>query len=1303
MEEYLQKPRKYKLSGTFGKILIYASICFLILFSTIFVLFDYYGEILFRRFLQEKISKESSGLYQVGFNKLEFNLFTGSLVIKDFVLTPDTSVYIRLKQEKKIHTALYIISFRSLTVKGLNPGKFYFSHLIRLKRMQLEKPEIFITAFPDQNEGQQRAITTLYDDINSFVLKFFRDFHVGVINVDNGIFNWKHNQGSGRTGEANYSYSVILRDFEVHPGSIIDPGRFFFSSDIEFKIKNFQYSLADSLYFIKATEAGFSLKKSQIFAKNISLSPNYNSERINEVKNGNFFQINLPELNISGVDIRKTFTEKRAEIGKVQLEHCGFKIISTPVSSPVATISGKKKQIRLAGLYTIIAGELKSVSIRSLILDHADFSYFRGLSEPEPELKIGNVSVTMDHFFLDSLANKNPDKILFAKDIDLTLENFKLAFRDKIHTLVAGEVTISTKQSVIDVTGADLSPLVNFSLQADSNQAIFTFRLPKLTMNGVDLRKTFNKRILEFDHLMLSGPDLRIRMKKNQKGNAYADEIEKTFPDKSTKDVLFDLVSPYLEKIKANGVTIKQGSFRLSKQCGVQERPFSSGQVELELKDFCLDSVHHFNQKEFLYSRDINIWLRKFFFETPDSNHILTADHIYYSTDDSLVQADNFKIRPRADINLQSYTNIGVEKILVSGLDNSRLLTEQKVFVKKMKLIMPSVRINENKSLNENSGNQHKMNESGFIKTFSINHLTVINGLVDVLKPEKNNTVSFSINGYDLNLDNLQMEFENIHSDPIPFHFDSLTLKSAPSGFVIAGNMDTIRFTKLVARSNPSDISIQNLHFSNIVSKHDPQSHISFSADVPQLMLKDLSVTRLIRDKNFIIKKMVIRNPDILLDIPRDSWISANDDNKNDPLSFHPGSLLKYVNITELAMDHAHLLLANHLQDTINDIDLADVSLGMKNFIIDSTYTDSRKGRLFNSDDIRLQLPGYSWVSDDSLYTLKVGKTALSTRQRKIVIDSFSVVPNLSKYDFPRKLWHQQDRVEIKTDQVEISGIHFRELLLQKKFSAGKILINGMILEDHRDKRVPLFAWQTKPLPQQMLLNLKTPVNIDSVQLLNGIVTYSEQTEEIPGIVFFDRLKALATHITNDTASYHPGSEMTLEGSAYLMGQALLQASFHFPLAYRKDTFNFSASIGEIDLMELNPLIVPLTPLKIKSGYETRTIVQDVSSNNDYAKGSLEIYYNDLKIDFRRTEYNFFKKWRSDLMTFMADDIVLPSANPANNGKFRKGVVYYERDKNKGFFNYIWKSTWSGLKSSVGLNTKQQREIKREQKKESSN
>jgi len=56
-------------------------------------------------------------------------------------------------------------------------------------------------------------------------------------------------------------------------------------------------------------------------------------------------------------------------------------------------------------------------------------------------------------------------------------------------------------------------------------------------------------------------------------------------------------------------------------------------------------------------------------------------------------------------------------------------------------------------------------------------------------------------------------------------------------------------------------------------------------------------------------------------------------------------------------------------------------------------------------------------------------------------------------------------------------------------------------------------------------------------------------------------------------------------------------------------------------------------------------------------------------------------------------NLLLSDSNPNEDGKMKHGVIYFERDPSKGFFNFVWKSILSGIKSSVGVNSKTQKEI----------
>ena len=92
--------------------------------------------------------------------------------------------------------------------------------------------------------------------------------------------------------------------------------------------------------------------------------------------------------------------------------------------------------------------------------------------------------------------------------------------------------------------------------------------------------------------------------------------------------------------------------------------------------------------------------------------------------------------------------------------------------------------------------------------------------------------------------------------------------------------------------------------------------------------------------------------------------------------------------------------------------------------------------------------------------------------------------------------------------------------------------------------------------------------------------------------------------------------------------------------------------------------------------------------------------YKKLKLRFySRKKAQKSKGFFSPVANFMMNNILIKSNNPPFLGHMKKGIVYYERNPEKSFVNYLWKSNLSGILSTLGFNSKQQREGKRENKK----
>jgi hypothetical protein len=250
-----------------------------------------------------------------------------------------------------------------------------------------------------------------------------------------------------------------------------------------------------------------------------------------------------------------------------------------------------------------------------------------------------------------------------------------------------------------------------------------------------------------------------------------------------------------------------------------------------------------------------------------------------------------------------------------------------------------------------------------------------------------------------------------------------------------------------------------------------------------------------------------------------------------------------------------------------------------------------------------------------------------------------------------------------------------------------------LILDDYRDKHLPPQADFKPPLPGQTLLNLKTYVKIDNVTFTKGKIIYSEQDGDEPGTLYFDKVEGAVSGITNDSVLVRRNTLVKVKASMYLMGKGLLHVDLEMPLGAKNDAFTFSATLSKMDLREINPMLTKLFPVEIISGLVINNSKISFKADNYKASGKMDFYYKDLKIKMKARENTTWSKIRSGTENWAAKMIVR-NANP-KNGKFNQGIIYFERDQNKSIFNFLWKSILSGVKSTIGLNIKEQKELKK--------
>lgn len=479
------------------------------------------------------------------------------------------------------------------------------------------------------------------------------------------------------------------------------------------------------------------------------------------------------------------------------------------------------------------------------------------------------------------------------------------------------------------------------------------------------------------------------------------------------------------------------------------------------------------------------------------------------------------------------------------------------------------------------------------------------------------------------------------------------------------------------------------------LQRTDTLSSVLLTLHISKIILTDFDVLQAIRDKEVTLDRLVVEAPDIQIDeydLPAGQ--KKPEQKRAVKLNLDLPSGLNLIEVKKVRLNKGRVLFRDHRKDTLRETLIPEVMFEVDHIFVSR---DNPSENLFNAQDIRISLKGFSKKSKNGMFTVVLGEIGASTAARELFVKDLQVNPEYTQVEFGRKLGYQTDWMKLSAKEIRLSGIDLRELILNENLKASRLTLAGVELEDYRDKRNPPRKNWKPPMPHEALAKLKVGLRIDSVFVTESKLTYTEQSGSRPGSVYFERVNLSAGPLNNDSAMMAAGFTMNVKANALLMGSGALNLAVSFPFPVRNGAFSFSGLLTGFDMRKLNPFVSAQVPVTIVSGYVDRLVLPPVFADSDHARGSLTLLYHDLKANLPPQNDKTWETIKKSVLTFAANTYVA-SSNPGANGNVREGVIYFERDPGKSIFNYLWKSVFSGIKSTVNVNSKEQKEIKKEEK-----
>ena len=316
---------------------------------------------------------------------------------------------------------------------------------------------------------------------------------------------------------------------------------------------------------------------------------------------------------------------------------------------------------------------------------------------------------------------------------------------------------------------------------------------------------------------------------------------------------------------------------------------------------------------------------------------------------------------------------------------------------------------------------------------------------------------------------------------------------------------------------------------------------------------------------------------------------------------------------------------------------------------------------------------------------IRFGKLHISVLDSVVMVDSIKYNPSINDEQFFAKSQFRQTRSRFNISQMKIIGFDFLSLLERNTYSARKISMQDVFADILLNKDKLSDEKAPNPhMPNEVFPLMKETIKIDSLEIINGHLKYSERFDinAAPGVITFNKFNISVSGIVNHTAQ----PETTIiRGDGLFMNSAAMKVFMALPLTSKEFSLRYSGTVGKMNVAELNVFLEPVENRQVKSGV-IQSAAYTININSGQASGNLRVAYNDLAIAISNKTTRIDKGLLNHISNFVGHMFIIRTTNlPDAKGLMKTGEINYARDPGDHFFQYLWLSLRSGIGDVVGF------------------
>jgi len=962
--------------------------------------------------LSSIVAEKSQGLYELDFEKIEFNTKPVSVTVSAISLqaNKNKSNEILTKEPNKI---FYSFHSPKLEINNLNVFELFKNQFLNCENITIIQPEFEISGGRILQNNSENNLKNIFRELRPLFQKRVKKVLINEIKFVDANYKLYHSIRDFTQVSNAQKLSIVVKKFHTDSTMIFNNARFFETEDILVSMNHFRNNLGDSIHILKIDTLEYSLKTTDIFANGFHL--------IHKEKESskNIYDVLVPHLHMKSKSITNFNFSDSLAIQFLEFNEPQIRFYQKENQKKIQI-----EDINQFDLYSLIEDQFSEIKVDSFVLTNANLKIFQQPKFDEYQQHFESITVLLNGFQLDSTSAKNKNKLFHADDLNMSVNNYHLKLIDNQHQFFADSMFVSTQSNSLRIENILISP----SKQKNKTRTTVNVNCEALEVDNVNLKTLFHTRTIPTRRINITNPKVQL---------SYQTEIARN-EGKKEAGLLFNFVSAYLKGVYSEVVEIENGSLNIENLKNDDVLGYFETNFNFSLSGFALDSASAQQTDKFFYASNFDLQFTDYRMKLADNLHKIDVERVSIQSFERKLEIENLRLKPvisnvsQSDMQLFNRSelyDITVPKITLWGINLRDAFFHNKLNIAKFQVSKPEVYFEifgvlRQKKEKTDFSELYQL-ASNYIYDFNIKEISIPNGNIAwVNHTKKGETTSFD-NEFEATLKGFRLNENELNKQRL-FFSDNFDISVKDQMFQLSDSVHILRAGEINISSEKSSVFLKNaLLYPVITSDKYKQLSTTFQVSIPNLQIKNIDYLKAYYSKELLLNTLELNQPKF--EIYSKTGISKSLDLKK--FEFPLPAFIKSLHLNELKINEAEVInyeivgIENRAQSNFK-VNLLLPNVSLKN--------NEENQAQISTENLIVNIYNFK-TPIGKRHELEIGKLDFNRLQKNISIENLKVIP------FARE--NSGNTFSISAPQLKFSGFDINSAIKNNSFEFDEIKI----------------------------------------------------------------------------------------------------------------------------------------------------------------------------------------------------------------------------------------------------------------------